>query len=379
MRPELLENPFTFNDLYIAANQCKKSVGWKESVTLWMDHIFENLAGILDDIDNETYEISAPTVFHIKDPKPRTISATKFIDRVVQRLICNTGTYWEITHSLIFDNCACQKGKGTSFTFERVKFHLHEYYKEYKTNEGYCIKLDIRKYFPSIPHEILKQKLKKYVKRERIRKMIDDIVDDFVKLTFDDDLSFCQEGFGTRGIGLGSQLCQLFALLYLSELDHYLKEIVKVRHYIRYMDDMLIIVRTEDEAKKIFEIIKEQVGKNGLTLNDKSRYFNFHNRRIDFLKVDFELTQTGKVKHRIKRECLNREITRIHKMCRQFKNNEISYRKLLQHLNTWSGFVKIRASSNQVKNIKKILRREFENFEKITPEIVKTEEEIMID
>lgn len=100
-------------------------------------------------------------------------------------------------------------------------------------------------------------------------------------------------------------------------------------------------------------------------------------RPIEFLKVEFTLTKTGGVKHRVVRKTLNREIVRLNKMVKDFRNNKISYSRLLQHLNTWSGFAKLRCSKNQMKSIRRILRRLFEGFEKIIPEIVESEDEIM--
>ena len=371
-------DPYSFLELYKAAFQCRKSVSWKESVTIWLDAMFQNVSDLVDELDSETYRLEKPTIFHIIDPKPRTISATKFPDRVVQRSICDNGTYQDLTNSLIYDNCACQKGKGTKFTFDRVKHHLRRYYIENGTNDGYCIRIDIRKYFPSIPHKLLKEVVRKHVNDEKILKMLEYIIDDFVNVVFDDDMSFCQEGFGIRGIGLGSQLSQLFALLFLSELDHYIKEKLHIRYYMRYMDDILIVVRTESEAKMIFDEIRKETQKIGLTLNDKSCIFRLCERPIEFLKVEFTLTKTGGVKHRVVRKTLNREIVRLNKMVKDFRNNKISYSRLLQHLNTWSGFAKLRCSKNQMKNIRRILKRLFEGFEKITPIVVESEDEIIL-
>lgn len=348
-------NPFTYLELKHAAFQCRKNVAWKESVTTWMDELPINLWRLIDQLESGTYKILDPYVFHITDPKPRTVSATHFPDRVVQRSMCNNGVYDWLTSPLIFDNCACQKEKGITFAIDRLEHHLHKYYNTYHTNKGWIVRLDIRKYFPSIPHEILKEKLKAAIPDERVYDMICMVIDNFVKVKFDDDLSFLDRDFGIRGLGLGSQLSQLLALFYLSPLDHYIKEVLHVKHYLRYMDDMILIVKTRAEAEKIFKIIDEYLKPLGLVLNSKS-----HIKRLDqpfeFLKMIYHLTKTGKVKHRITRKSLNREVQHLNTLIKRFKYGELSVKTLIKHTNTWHGYAKSRASKNQIKFIMQLIK-----------------------
>ena len=355
-------DPFSFENLYKAAFACTKNVAWKENVSKWMMNSYSNVLQLKTELDNGTYKLSPSYVFHISDPKPRTVSATAFRDRVVQRSMCEHGLYEELTKDLIYDNCACQKNKGITFAVDRFKYHLHKYYQENKTNKGYIVRLDIRKYFPSIPHELLKKSLLKLNLDKKVYEMVCMIIDEFVKIKFDDDISFNDPGFGIRGIGLGSQISQLLALHYLSGLDHALKERQSVKHYLRYMDDMIMIVRTKEEAEKLFKFVENFIQPLGLKLNPKSKIIRL-DQPIEFLKMIYRLTETGKVKHRIVRKGMNREIKVCNSLCKQFlKRKNVTVKKLLEHTNTWFGYAKHRASRNQINYIKKLYAKNLKNF-----------------
>lgn len=355
-------NPFSFKNLRNAAFACTKNVAWKESISKWMANSYSNILKLKTEIDNNTYKLSTPFVFHINDPKPRTVSAINFRDRVVQRSICEHVLYDVITKNFIYDNCACQKNKGITFAIKRLKEHLHRYYRENNTNKGYIVRLDIRKYFPSIPHELLKKSLAELNLDKKIFDILCMIIDDFVKVKFEDDLSFNEPNFGIRGIGLGSQMSQLFALYYLSKLDHQIKEHCHVKHYLRYMDDMILIVRTKTEAEFLFNFIEKYIQPLGLKLNPKSKIVQL-DQPFEFLKMIYRLTPTGKIKHRIIRKGMNKEIKKCNSICRQFLNNKnITVKKLLQHTNTWFGYAKNRASRNQINYIKNLYRNNLKNF-----------------
>lgn len=354
----------SFEELLLAAKQCTKNVGWKENVTKWMANRVSNVLKLKAELDSRTYYVSPAHVFHITDPKPRTISATRFRDRVVQRAICNNGAYEKLTAGLIYDNCACQKGKGVSFAIKRIKHHMLRYFAENHTNRGYIVRLDIRKYFPSIPHEKLKESLKHAKLEAYQEELIFQMIDEFVKIKQDDDLSFNDPGFGVRGIGLGSQLSQLMALFYLSPLDHELKEHQHVKHYIRYMDDMIMIVPTYEEAKRLMAFVSSFIQPLGLKLNPKSHIAELSNE-FEFLKMRFKLTATGKVKHKVVKKAMDKEIKRTNRTCRMFKESKIPFQKLLEHTCTWFGYAHDRASRAQVRMVSRLLRSNFEGFERV--------------
>lgn len=138
----------------------------------------------------------------------------------------------------------------------------------------------------------------------------------------------------------------------------------EVMGYTRYMDDMIMIARTKADAKAAYGKIQAFIEKKGLKLNPKSKISRL-DQPIEFLKVIFRLTPTGKVCLRGTRKGLNREIHALNVKIRMFKEGKLSYHDLLQHTNTWFGYAIHRCGRKQVKFIKNLIKKKFEEFEKV--------------
>lgn len=117
------------------------------------------------------------------------------------------------------------------------------------------------------------------------------------------------------------------------------------------MDDMLFIIETKEQAKYIFEVVKNDLSEIGLTLNKKSHIGNLKNG-FTFLNVYFRLTETGKVKKKLKKKTICREIKRSKKLLKLFKDNKISSFDLIQHFNSWVGSNMFKMTRNQIRKIK---------------------------
>lgn len=338
------EKAISFDELLKAARQCDNSVSWKSSVIKWMYHEYGNVAELRKRLLNGTYKLSKYVKFQITEPKRRVIFSTKFVDRVLQRSLCNNGLYDALTKPLIYDNGACQVGKGTSFTLERFERMLHKYYTDNHTNHGYAIVIDMHNYFGSTPHKLLKECVEKAVPEPNFKRHVFDIIDSFVDEREPSEIA--ADPFGVRGVGLGSQVSQLLELLYLNDVDHYIKEQLRIKYYIRYMDDLILFVKDKKSAREIFNILKEKIEAKGLELNPKSDIHPIENG-VKFLKVHFKLTDSGAVKKRISKESVNKELRRITVLLRLYKENKIDYEFLLTHFNSWVGHFRVRMSSKQ--------------------------------
>lgn len=135
-------------------------------------------------------------------------------------------------------------------------------------------------------------------------------------------------------------------MLYLNDVDHYIKEQLRIKYYIRYMDDLILFVKDKKSAREIFNILKEKIEAKGLELNPKSDIHPIENG-VKFLKVHFKLTDSGAVKKRISKESVNKELRRITVLLRLYKENKIDYEFLLTHFNSWVGHFRVRMSSKQ--------------------------------
>ena len=277
-----LEEIFTFENLYKAYKNCRKSKQHKGEVIKFETNLSVNLNNLYSEIINKTYKFGKYKKFYIYEPKERLIEALPFRDRVMVRCFCYICLKTKIEPKLIYDNCACIKGKGTTFALNRLhKFLRKEYLKE-KNNNIYFLKCDIRKYFPSINHDILINLLEEINFSDDemwvIRKLIKE-----------------QPNNIKMGLPLGNWSSQWFALLYLNKIDHYIKEKLKIKYYVRYMDDMILIHRNKKylvECKnKIEKLCKNLLN---LELNEKTQIGMVKNG-IDFLGYRHILNNKGKI------------------------------------------------------------------------------------
>ena len=173
------------------------------------------------------------TLFTIYEPKERFIGVVPFIDRVMHHAIMNV-LEPVFEKQFIFHTYACRKGKGShkaiKYAFSKAK------------NCKYFLKLDIKKYFDNIDHQVLKQKLCKIIKDKECLDLLYNIID-----------SFSTE----KGLPIGNLTSQFFANLYLSELDHFVLEQLKPCGYVRYMDDFVLFENDKDKVKMDLKLIEE--------------------------------------------------------------------------------------------------------------------------
>lgn len=172
--------------------------------------------------------------FKIKDPKPREINSTSFLNRVIQHSIINICEPIFEKH-LIFHSYASRKDKGVHKAIKYLSSKLK--------SSDYFLKLDVRKYFNSIDHFILKNQLYKSFKDKVIINLFYQIIDSFQ----------ANDGYG---LPLGNLTSQYFANHYLSDMDHYAKEVLKCRIYIRYMDDIVIVHNNRSFLRQIADKLK---------------------------------------------------------------------------------------------------------------------------
>lgn len=156
----MLEESFSFEKLLEAHKKCRCSKQHKKETINFEVNLSQNLVTLSKQIINKTYNLGNYKKFKIYEPKERIIEALSYKHRVVLMALCSNIIEPKFEKRLIYDNVACRKGKGTYFGIKRLEKFLHSYYKKFKNNKGYVLKCDIRKYFQSIDHTILFNKLK---------------------------------------------------------------------------------------------------------------------------------------------------------------------------------------------------------------------------
>lgn len=206
----------TFEVLYRAYLAARKGKRKKVSAAQYEANalmLTERLAYILN---TNTYQPGKFETFFVYEPKKRLVQAPAFVDKVVQHALVDNTLYEAITHSFIPANCASQIDKGMHYGLDLLKGFMTDYWHKNKTTDGWVLKCDVRHFFASINHDLLKQKLRKKVVDDRIFRLMCIYIDT-----------------SADGLPLGYQTSQLLALLFLDEFDHFVKERLRIKYYVR--------------------------------------------------------------------------------------------------------------------------------------------------
>lgn len=287
---EVKEKICKFRSLYKAMHRCKQNVMWKDSVAGYIKNGLVNTYKLRHQAIDGSYEIDKYSIFTIYEPKKREIVSTRMKDRVFQRSMCDNYLYDEITKSFIYDNHACQIGKGTSRARSRLVRHMQQHFKKHGL-DGWVFQCDLTNFFGSTHHDIAKKAVFSRVSNKWVNNHVYKIID-----------SFNQGEDPEIGMGLGSQVTQLIELAVLDRLDHIIKEDLHIKFYIRYNDDFILIHEDKEHLKYCLKVINEHLASLGLKLSEKKTRLYQLKQGIKFLGFKFQLTKTGKVIKRLSKE-----------------------------------------------------------------------------
>lgn len=314
---------YDIDNLYLAYSKAKKGKGKTYGVIQFEKDLDNNILSLHKELSERSYITSQYTTFIIHDPKEREIYRLPFRDRVVHHAIMNIlEDIW--TPIFISHTYSCIKGKGIHGVVKHLK-------KDLKDADGtkYCLKMDIRKYYPSIDHSILKRIIRKKIKDIKVLALLDGIID------------------SAPGVPIGNYLSQFFANLYLSYFDHWIKEEKRMPYYYRYADDMVILSSSKKELHSILLEINSYLNeKLHLQLKGNYQFFPVDGRGIDFVGYVFFHTHTLMRKSIKKNFC--RKVSALNK-----KN--ITPHDYKMAICSWLGWAK---HCNSKHLIKKIIKNE---------------------
>lgn len=235
----LIEKIADIDNLFDAYYKARRGKQHKYAVKQFARYIEDNLPALRRQILSGNIEVGAYHRFKIYDPKERVICAAPFSERVLHHAIMNVCKPVFERH-LIYDTYATREGKGIYQAIAKARRGMLKH--------NYVAKLDVRKYFDSISHRLLKVRLQRLFKDKKLLAIFDKIID-----------SYSVEP--TRGIPIGNLTSQYFANYYLSATDHYIKETLQVPVYVRYMDDMLLFADSKEQldayVKEVTQFIEQ--------------------------------------------------------------------------------------------------------------------------
>ena len=303
----LFEDMSSFENLLLAFKQAIQGVGKKYYSLKYWANLESNLFKLQKELKTENYQPNDYRYFKIYKPKERTIAVADFEDRVVHNAIVNIlEPIYE--KSFIYNSYATRKNKGTHKAIQKAQSYLK--------NNFWYFKTDIKKYFDSIDHNILNSILKRKIKDKKLLILIEKII--------------TNGGDNGKGLPIGNLTSQFFANVYLDKLDHYLKDNLGIKYYIRYMDDFVVLSENKEYLKKLRKKIKEFLANNlKLQLKAKATFINSRTNGLPFLGTRIF---TGTI--RVKKENLERSINKIKLRERQYQTDKISEEKLQQSVNS---------------------------------------------
>lgn len=223
-------------NLYRSAYTASKGRRYRDTTADFNFHLEEEIACLHRELSTDAYHHGKYRVFTIYEPKERRIAAASFRDRVVHHALHDV-IEPIIDKTFIYDSYACRKNKGTHKAVDRAQKFLRA--------NAFCFHGDIKKFFPSINHDILKALLRKRIVDRKLLRLLDEIIDSA--------LGIFDAGGRSKGLPIGNLTSQFFANLYLNELDYFIKFDLRRKFYLRYMDDFLILGNDKKELLEIRE------------------------------------------------------------------------------------------------------------------------------
>ena len=325
----LYETVYGIENLILADDIARKGKLRSHGVRVHDRNRMENLQKLHEELKSQTFKTSEYSIFKIYEPKEREIYRLPYFpDRILHHAIMNVmEPIW--TSIFTADTFSCIKGRGIHAAALRVRRDL----RKDRAGTAYCLKFDIRKFYPSIDHDILKSIIRRKLKDVRLLTLLDSIIDT------------------APGVPIGNYLSQFFANLYLAYFDHWAKEIKGLRYYYRYADDIVILHESKEFLHGLFREIADYLRDN-LQLEVKGNWqiFPVAARGIDFVGYVFYHTHTRLRKSIKKRLC--RRVAKLNKRTR------ISAKEYKQCICSWWGWAKHCDSRNLIKTILKNSRYE---------------------
>lgn len=257
------------NNLFAAWKEFKRGKAKKKDVQIFEFNLEDNLFKLHEELRARTYEPDQYVDFFVRDPKLRHIHKASVRDRVVHQAVFRIlESYFE--KFFIHDSYSCRINKGTHAGVNRLEEFSRKVSKNYRL-PIWVLKCDIRKFFENVDQAKLFELLSRRIRDEDALRLIRKIIKSF------------ETGKGL-GLPLGNVTSQLFANIYMNELDQYVKRILKERFYLRYCDDFLILSEDKHRLKNLIqEIAKFLKGQMGLELHPKKIIIRKLSQGIDFL------------------------------------------------------------------------------------------------
>ena len=292
--PKIIRNEFdkklSYESLFHAHKLSRKGKGYRKEIILFNLKQEEYIMWLYEKLKTKTYKHSGYSVFYVTEPKLRKIEKSIYIDRIVHRWVVDNFLEPYFVPTFVNTSYACLKKRGmhkACLDVQNAMKHLSRTWKDY-----YILKMDVRKYFQNIDKDILYRILNRKIQDNKLLWLLKEII-------------YSNEG--KKGLAIGNYTSQIFANIYLNEVDRYIKNKLHCKYYFRYLDDSICMFKTKEEAKIALEKIKKFLRDNlELELNEKTQIFknkqgvNFCGYKINPYRLKIRDRGKRKLKKKVK-------------------------------------------------------------------------------
>lgn len=307
----------SFKNLYKAYRRTISGKGSNKASLKFETMALEGIHIIKQSLIERTYKPSKYNEFFVYEPKQRLIKSGAFKDKIVQHCLCDEVLMPKLQYIFIKNNFAGQKNKGTDFALDTLKSEMLDFYNQ-NGMSGYILKGDITKYYYSINHKVLKEMIRQQFDDDGILWLCDLIID-----STEDDV----------GLPLGNQVSQVFGLLYLNGLDHYITEKLGIQFYGRYTDDFYILHSDKQYLIYCKDKIEEYLSTIHLSLNGKTQIMPFK-QGIKFIGFHLYICN-GELMCKLKNENRRNAFSKYIKMAKLVRSGKVNKEEFEKSLQSW--------------------------------------------
>lgn len=335
-----------------------------------------NIIDVKNIIVSKNYIPKEYNIFLIREPKLRIIMSQNIKDKIINHLVAKYFLQDVFEKTFIDTTVATRKGKGTDYGIKMIKKYLNEMKNKY--NNFYYLKFDISKYFYNMDHSIMKKIIKHKIKDKDVLNIINSIIDstdkeyinkriielknneiDKIKklnINLNDKNNMINEVNSIplyekgKGFPIGNMTSQIFSLIYLNELCHFIKEKLKVKYFILYMDDGILFHKNKEYLKYCKKEIENILFKYNLSFNEKKTIIGNIKEGIDFLGFRYYINY-NKILVKVRKQTKNKFKRKIKKLYKLVKEDKISQSYLYQVKSSYLGHLRYGSTKGLIYNV----------------------------
>lgn len=337
-----------------ACGRLRKASGWKASTQRFEINLLSEATNLLHDVRTGEYKPGKGKSFILNEQgRLRLIRALEPRDMILEHALCDNILNPTLQPYIIHDNGASMVGKGISFTRRRFEQHLHKFYRQYG-RDGYILKIDFRKFFDNIRHDVLLKEFAEHIPQETIELLKLILQNNAVDVTgFEDKYTMdniynALEHYTAGGklegktilhksLAIGAPISQIAGIYLPHRIDSWCKTVKGCKFYHAYMDDRIIIHHDKQFLRQILADIMQIAETVGIHINSRKTQIIKLTRPFVFLKTRYFLTDTGKLIKKIPKDVVKRQQRKMRKMARLAAEGRITLKEFQMQYKSWRG------------------------------------------